>query len=57
MAKKKTKSAKKVARAMHEVFTKKPSTATRKGGRKQLIAIALAKARKRGARVPKKPGK
>lgn len=54
--KKKSKSAKKVARAMREVFTHKPSTATKKGGTKQLKAIALAKARKRGAKIPKKRG-
>ena len=51
---KKTKSQKKVARAMREVFRHKPSTATKKGGRKQLVAIALSKARKRGARIPKR---
>jgi hypothetical protein len=51
---KKTKTAKKVARAMREVFRHKPRTATKKGGRKQLIAIGLAKARKRGARIPKR---
>jgi hypothetical protein len=56
MPKKGTKSAKKVSRAMREVFTNKPKTATKKGGRKQLIAIGLAKARKRGARIPKKRG-
>lgn len=51
---KKSKSKKKLARAMREVHRKKPSTATKKGGRKQLLAIAFAKARKRGARLPKK---
>lgn len=56
MPKKKSKSQKKVARAMKEVFTHKPSTVKGSGAkaRKQQVAIGLAKARKAGARVPKK---
>lgn len=54
MAKKKSASQKKVDRAMREVHKSKPSTATKKGGEKQLRAIALSKARKAGARIPKK---
>ena len=54
MPKRGSKSAAKVKRAMREVFTNKPSTATKKGGKKQLVAIALSKARKAGAKVPKK---
>lgn len=48
-----------VARAMHEVFTNEPSTVTRANvsgerKRKMKVAIALAKARKAGARIPRK---
>jgi hypothetical protein len=54
-----TKTAKKVARAMREVHRRTPSTVKRakvSGTRKKkmLIAIALSKARARGARIPKK---
>jgi hypothetical protein len=53
------KSRKKVEAAMHEVFTNIPSTVKRANvtgerRRKMLVAIGLAKARKAGARVPKK---
>lgn len=54
MAKKQSKSRQKVASAMREVHRNKPSTATAKGGEPQLRAIALNKARKAGARVPRK---
>jgi ribosomal protein L23 len=49
-----------VANAFHEVFHNKPSTVkTSKspaGQRKQMIAIALSKARAAGAHVPMKKG-
>jgi hypothetical protein len=57
MAKRKaTKTRAKVARAFHEVKHNPPKTLRAKGKnrRKQVIAIALSKARKAGARVPKK---
>jgi hypothetical protein len=64
MAKKPTKSEKKVAEAFHEVHANIPSTVT-KGGlkgaarEKQLVAVALSKARAAGADIPapKKPRK
>jgi hypothetical protein len=64
MAKAKSKTDKKVAEAFHEVHTTIPSTVT-KGGlkgearEKQLVAVALSKARAAGADVPapKKPRK
>lgn len=45
-------------KAFHEVFRKTPSTVTRanvsgKKKRKMMIAIALSKARKSGAHIPK----
>jgi hypothetical protein len=47
----------KVANAFHEVFHNKPSTVdtskSAPGQRKQMIAIALSKARAAGARIPK----
>lgn len=48
-----------VKAAFHEVFTNVPSTVRRakvsgKRKRKMMIAIALSKARKAGARIPKK---
>lgn len=47
----------KIKKAFHEVFTDEPSTVTRakvsgEKKRKMLVAIALAKARKAGAKVP-----
>jgi hypothetical protein len=51
------KQSKKVAAAFHEVFHNKPSTVdtskSAKGQRKQMIAIALSKARQAGAKIPK----
>ena len=51
------KKSKKVEAAFHEVFTDKPSTVdtskSPKGQRKQMIAIALSKARAAGAKIPK----
>lgn len=51
---------KRIASAFHEVFHNKPSTVDRSksasGQRKQMIAIALSKARAAGARIPKKGG-
>jgi hypothetical protein len=47
----------KVSNAFHEVFHNKPSTVdtskSASGQRKQMIAIALSKARASGARIPK----
>jgi hypothetical protein len=61
MAKKPTKSEKKVAEAFHEVYTSKPSTLgknqTKAEERAQLTAIALSKARDKGAKLPAKPRK
>jgi hypothetical protein len=57
MAKRKSKSKAAVSKAMREVFNNPPSTAEAKGKaarRKQLVAIGLSKARRAGARVPKK---
>jgi hypothetical protein len=57
MAKKQSKSKAKVARAMREVFKHPPKTVkanTAAGRRRQLVAVALNKARKAGARVPRK---
>jgi uncharacterized protein DUF6496 len=51
------KKSKKVATAFHEVFHNKPSTVdtskSPEGQRKQMIAIALSKARAQGAKIPK----
>lgn len=48
----------KIENAFHEVFHNKPSTVDRSksagGQRKQMVAIALSKARAAGAKVPKK---
>ena len=48
----------KVEAAFHEVFTSVPSTvkkgASKEAKRKQMVAIALSKARASGAKVPKK---
>lgn len=61
MAKKPTKTEKKVAEAFHEVYESKPSTMgknqTKAEERSQLTAIALNKARAKGAKVPKKGSK
>jgi hypothetical protein len=60
MAKRKaTKTRAKVARAFHEVKHNPPKTLRAKGKnrRKQVIAVALNKARRAGARIPKKKGK
>jgi Family of unknown function (DUF6496) len=61
MAKAKSKTDKKVAEAFHEVYTNKPSTLgtdqTKAEERAQLTAIALSKARDKGAKVPAKPRK
>ena len=63
MAKKQSASRKKVAAAMREVHRNEPSTVTRAkhfgpGGKEAMLrAVAFAKARKAGARVPKKKGK
>lgn len=59
MPKKKSKSRKKVEAAFHEVMNKEPSTVKRAKvsearKKKMRIAIALNKARKAGARIPKK---
>jgi hypothetical protein len=62
MAKKPTKSDKTVAEAFHEVHANIPST-VKKGGlkgdarEKQLVAVALSKARAAGADIPAKPTK
>lgn len=59
-AKKKTPTEKKVSAAMREVFHDKPSTVdtdkSPEGQRKQMVAIALSKARAAGAKIPKKGG-
>jgi hypothetical protein len=59
MAKAKSKSDKLVAEAFHEVHSKKPSTMgknqTKGEEQAQLTAIALSKARDKGAKVPKAP--
>jgi hypothetical protein len=51
------KKSKKVAAAFHEVFHNKPKTVdtskSPEGQRKQMIAIALSKARQAGAKIPK----
>lgn len=55
----KTKTDKKVAEAFHEVYANKPSTLgknqTKAEERAQLTAIALSKARDKGAKLPKAP--
>ena len=61
MTKKKSQSKKKLEAALHEVFTNEPSTVTRANvsperKRKMKIAIGFAKARKAGAKLPKKKG-
>lgn len=62
MRKKTTKTKKIVKRAFHEVYEKTPkavmNTIAKSGaeqGRKQRVAIALSKARKKGARIPRAP--
>jgi hypothetical protein len=54
----KTKTQTVIGRAFHEVFSNKPSTVKTSMSaprqRKQMIAIALSKARAAGARIPKK---
>ena len=47
-----------VSNAMHEVFTNEPSTVTRANvsgekKRKMKVAVALSKARAKGAKIPK----
>jgi hypothetical protein len=57
VAKRTSKTRAKVARAFREVYAKTPRTVKAKGKAartKQKIAVALNKARKAGARVPKK---
>ena len=61
MAKKKLASKVKLETALREVFTDEPSTVTRANvsperKRKMKIAIGFAKARKAGAKLPKKKG-
>lgn len=61
MAQKKSASKKKLVGALREVFRDEPSTVTRaevspEKKRKMKVAIAFAKARKAGARLPKKKG-
>jgi ribosomal protein L23 len=50
----------KVKAAFHEVFHNKPSTVKKskspEGQRKQMVAIALSKARAAGAHIPMKKG-
>ena len=59
MAKKSTGTKRKVAAAFHEVFHNKPSKVKKsksaEGQRKQMVAIALSKARAAGADVPEPP--
>jgi hypothetical protein len=61
MAKSKSKTDKLVAEAFHEVHAKKPSTMgthqTKAEEQAQLTAIALSKARDKGAKAPAKPRK
>lgn len=61
MPAKKTKTEKLVDEAFHEVYTSKPSTLgknqTKAEERAQLTAIALSKAKDKGAKVPAKPRK
>ena len=57
-SKSKSKSKALVSNAMHEVFTNEPSTVTRANvsgekKRKMKVAIALSKARAKGAKIPK----
>jgi ribosomal protein L23 len=59
MAAKKSASKQKLETAMREVFTDEPSTVTRANvsperKRKMKVAIGFSKARKQGARLPKK---
>jgi hypothetical protein len=58
MAKKPSATDRKVSSAFHEVFHDKPSTVdtskSAKGQHKQMVAIALSKARAAGANIPKK---
>lgn len=61
MAKKKSTARKKLETALREVFTDEPSTVTRakvspERKRKMKIAIGFAKARERGAKLPRKKG-
>jgi hypothetical protein len=61
MPAKKSKTDKLVDEAFHEVYTSKPSTLgknqTKAEERAQLTAIALSKAKAKGAKVPKKASK
>ena len=62
MAKKKmTKSQKKIKTVMHEFKSGKLHSGSKKGpkvtSKKQAVAIALSEARKKGAKIPKKPKK
>jgi hypothetical protein len=61
MAKAKSKTAKKVAEAMREVHANPPSTMgthqTAEERESQMRAIALSKARKAGAKIPKRSSK
>ena len=56
---KQTKTARVVESSFHEVFSNKPrtvdTTKSAAGQRKQMVAIALSKARAGGARIPKAP--
>jgi hypothetical protein len=61
VAKKKSASLRKLEAAMRETFTNEPSTVTRANvslerKRKMKQAIAFSKARKRGAKFPRKKG-
>ena len=61
MAKTKSPSKVKLETAMREVFSDEPSTVTRANvsperKRKMTVAIGFAKARKAGAKLPKKKG-
>lgn len=57
MTKNKHRNNAKVDAAFHEVFTDKPKTVdtskSKEGQRKQMVAIALSKARAAGAHIPK----
>jgi hypothetical protein len=57
MAKKEHRNDGKISSAFHEVFHNKPKTVDRskskEGQRKQMVAIALSKARAAGAHIPK----
>jgi hypothetical protein len=59
MAKRKSKGAAKVKRAMHEfkAGTLKSGSGKKVTSRKQAVAIGLSEARKAGAKIPTKRGK